>query len=581
MLPLHVSAMDPPWKKKEPNSFAVDAQIRERKRLATEQSPVDMEKGLAEIEQVGIDETWKDVETIAPNKIIPSLPVSAEQVLRDLQQENRIQQQQEAVDTFSRLIRLTQVGKTMVCLQALDILNMPKTAEIFLASNIGVDWKSTPLILNNGEQPVPLIISASDGEAHYTSVIPSIIPAGVQMTVHGVTTTAPTKIPTQEENLQVRKLVMETLETYYGSQVRELFPGFDQNNNALMASEIGGIFGMIEENALVEHSEHSAKSDHAKRQEALALVEETNKEVNERLASPNKALAQAVWHVGEAVVRSAGVAVKTVANIVMSKIGRGALVGATTGVTATLAHVGILAETANSAPAFVFSGLAGALVGTIMGHPVGLNEREAPYAVISSSILTLMAVPFLPHVSLLATAATLGGIGAVAGGLPFILKNPAAVTAAAQQAWNHYTPDVALEKARTALYRWRNPAEGYTSALTLMQQTQEMDLKAMENLYSFFESFISVNHIAAIGEKKADENAILPQTMTSPEVMTLQKARDILINQINQRIHYREDLMGTLQEKLNAIKEKKTLIEQQAQAIFHSSTFRMNYPRGI
>ncbi len=114
-----------------------------------------------------------------------------------------------------------------------------------------------------------------------------------------------------------------------------------------------------------------------------------------------------------------------------------------------------------------------------------------------------------------------------------------------------------------------------------MQQTQEMDLKAMENLYSFFESFISVNHIAAIGEKKADENAILPQTMTSPEVMTLQKARDILINQINQRIHYREDLMGTLQEKLNAIKEKKTLIEQQAQAIFHSSTFRMNYPRGI
>ena len=552
-------------------------ETEERKNIADLlQRAASMQKSIAGMEQVGTDQTWKDVETIPPNMIIRSLPLGAEQVLQHLQQENSIQQQQEAVDTFSRLIRLTRASKTMACLQIFDFRWLTPIAEAFFSVERNRSWNDIPLILNNNEPSVRLIIPASNNEARYTSIIPTIIPAGIGTTVNGVRTIAPSKIPTQEENLQVRKLVMEAFEVFYGSQVKEWFPGFDDDNSLLMTAEITHMFLIIEQEyqareisipvvttAQIRTYQQAPdalikdlimyEDDQIKRQAAMALFEQTNREVDERLTSQNKILAQAAWYGGEAVVRSAGVAVKTVANIVMSKIGRGALVGATTGVTATLAHVGILAETANSAPAFVFSGLAGALVGTIMGHPVGLNEREAPYAVISSSILTLMAVPFLPHVSLLATAATLGGIGAVAGGLPFILKNPAAVTAAAQQAWNHYTPDVALEKARTALYRWRNPAEGYTSALTLMQQAQEIDLKAMEALHAFFERFVLLNHATAVQEIENDENDILPKTMTSPEVMTLEKARDILINQIKQRIYYREDLMNRLQTKLDAI----------------------------
>jgi len=162
----------------------------------------------------------------------------------------------------------------------------------------------------------------------------------------------------------------------------------------------------------------------------------------------------------------------------------------------------------------------------------------------------VVAIPFLPHIGLLATAATLSGVGAVGGALPFALKP--GFTAATQRAWNYYAPGAALEKARGALDDWRNASAGYARTLTFLQEAQETDLEAMEVLQTFFESFVPIRNAAvAVEEAKAGEHPI------TPEAMTPAKARDILINQIKLRILYREDLMGRLQNKMESISERK------------------------
>ena len=545
------------------------------------------------MEQVGIEEIWKDAEEISSTKIVqvPSSRVRAEEALQTLQRENGVQQ--EAVKTF---LRLTRVIKTMACLEALDSISVPPMAEVFFGTHPGIVWDNLPLILNSGEPPVRLIVPASSGEANYTSIAPSIIPAGSATLVNDVRTTAPNKVPTAAENRQVRTLIMEALQAYCGPEAREWFPNFDQNDRPVMAREISAIFETIEdkyeenENPIPTEASHlqahlqdaktlienlatkesdvknlaAKEGDEAKRLEAQALFKQTN----EKLASPNKALAEAAWYAGETMVRGVGFVSGTVAGI---KPISGAVVGATTAAIATFADAGIIAYGATPGAAFSGSSVIGAGVGTMMGHAIGFDEKEAQQAIVSSCILTLVAIPFLPHISLLATAGTLSGVGAVGGALPFALKP--GVTAAAQRASNYYAPGATLEIARGALHDWRNSNKDCAGrTLAFLQQAQETDLEAMEALHTFFEVFIPVKNGAhAVEETKAEKHPITPETMT-PSV-----ARDILINQIKLRILYREDLMMRLQNNTESIKAR----EQQSRAILQSSDFRTRYSRGL
>ncbi|MBX9578130.1 MAG: hypothetical protein K2W97_06615 [Chthoniobacterales bacterium] len=559
------------------SSGAPEAERAQRNEIAVLlQRAAQMEESITRMEQVGIDETWKEVETMAPATIVqePSPRVRGEQILQARQRENGVQQ--EAVNT---LIRLTQASKTMVCLKAIDFFAPTSITTAFTTANIGRQWANLPLILNDSERPVRLIIPASESQSNYALVTPTIIPAGTRTIVDGVRTTAPTRVPSAAESRQVRTLIMEALEVYCGPKVNELFPDLDRVDTPLMIGEINEIFSKIAEyqgnenqngtatteapqipaslgdaDALVENSP-TKESDEAKRLEAQALFRQTN----ERLRSPNKALAQAAWYAAETVVRGVGFVGGTTAGI---KPIRGAVIGATTAAAATFAHAGIIAH-AGPGAAFSAGGVTGASVGTIMGHAVGLDEREVQQAIISSCILTLVAVPFLPHASLLAATATLGGVGAVGGALPFTFKP--GVASAAQRVWNYYAPGAALEKAKEA---WENSSGVITHTLTLMQQTQETDLEAMEALHDFFESFVQVENAASAAQMQCNLSSVSSSSASrssspaldveeirvneraiTPETLTPTRARDILINQMKLRILYREDLMMRLQNK--------------------------------
>ncbi len=566
-----------------------------------------MEQYVAKMEQEGSNETLQDAETIASKEMaqVASSENSAEQA--SLYEAHL---QQEAGDVFTRLSR---ASKTMACLQACNLVAPSSMAESFFAQHVGglkingqlIRWDEVPLILNNGKSPVPLIVPATEGELQYTLVIPSIIPAGASITVDGVTTTARNvMIPPGEENLGVRKLVMEAFEAFYGPQVRDIFSDFDQKTDVLNVLEISNMFLAIskkyEENN-TSIPEGAAQIENCLQNDRFLLqgiarrkfFEQTHDEVNERLASSNKPLNQLAWYAAETVVRSVGAVAKTVANIMLSKIGCGACVGATTATITTLAQAGLITQAASSLTAFSVTNVLGAGGGRMMGNALGLHEKEVQRSVVISSILTLALIPFFPHASLLVTVPTLGGIGAAGGALPFLFK-PSIVTAAAQHAWDHYAPGTALEKARTALSYLINPYDGYRRTLKLMKEAQEIDVEEQEKLHNFFNSFALVKISTATDSTKeepspsssstttaAAEAMKADETIIAPEPMSPARAYDILKNQIDLMLRRRGDLISRLQIKLDALKEKKQLIEQQAQAIFHSSDFRMYYPRGI
>ena len=552
-----------------------------------------MEESVAQMEQVGIDKTWKEVETMAPATIVqvPSPRVRAEQTLQALQRENGVQQ--EAVNT---LIRLTQASKTMVCLKALDFITFPMSpiAVAFITANHGADWGSIPLILNNSERPVRFIIPASEGQLNYTLVPPTIIPAGTRTIVDGVRTTAPTRVPSAEESRQVRTLIMEALQVYFGPEVRECFPDFDKDDRPLMAGEISGVFATMEEKyqenknqngtatteapqipaSLRDIAENLAlsQSNEAKQLEAQALFEKGHKSLTRPL---DGTLARAAWYAGETVVRSAGVVAGTIAGL-SSKVGRGVLVGAAIPAT------------------FAVGGAIGARAGAFVGNIVGLDEREANQTIIGS-YLALAAVPFVPHASLLAAAAAISSFGAVGGAAASVYH---ALPASAEGVLNHYSPGLALEKMKEALRDWSGATVTHT--LTLMQQAQETDLEAMEALHDFFESFVQVENAASAAKMQCNLSSVSSSSASrssspaldvektrvneraiTPETLTPARARDILINQIKLRILYREDLMMRLQNKAESVKAIEQQAEQQSRATFQSSDFRTRYPRGL
>lgn len=420
---------------------APEEELPQRNKIATLlQRAAQMEESIVQMEQVGIDATSSIAETIAPANIVqvPSPRIRAEQALQALQRENEVHQ--EALD---HLIRLIRASKTMVCLKALDFFTLPMSpiTSAFMSANQGVNWETTALTLNNSERPVRLIIPAFEGQSNYTSVVPMIILAGTKTTVNGVTMTAPRRIPTAEENRQVRKLIVEALQAYYGPRVSELFPDLDRVDTPLMVRKISEIVAEIEEYPDNENQNGTATAEAPQIPASLGDAEklmlntsdidklqEAKEHFDTAREIPSKTLAQAAWYAGETVARGAGVVGGTIAGV-SKEAATGALIGAACATAGALySHGGAGALVPLEAFAF------GVTLSNIFGTIGNLEETESNRAVIGSSIAALAAVPFIPHATLLATVATMGGFGAVGGAIS--LAGPSA-PAAAERAVNY------------------------------------------------------------------------------------------------------------------------------------------------
>ena len=525
------------------------------------------EESIADIEQEAIDDSARNIDTIAHQ--VPSSRIRAEQALQALQNENRLHQ--EAMDTFIRLMRTTKESGTMAALKIFDFENMTDIGGSVWSNNQGFDWKNAVLILNNDPiNPVELCIPAVNQENRSASIIPQIIPSGVRTNVNGVTFNAPVRQPTPEENLQIRKLIKEAFDCYYGPENRERWlPKLNTTDDPVKAEELAHAFS--EADRLVNESNSNPEqpqeiqavlllnSDETKRREVEAFFNRANESLT---TSHHKLLAQAAWHAGETMARGAGVLGKTVADVSLSRVGPGALAGATTGASLAIGYYAFHPLN-NVQERLEFVAVGSSLIGYGVAGAFGLDSREANQAVIAGSLLSVAAALFFPHASLLATAVRMSSAGALGGALPFAGD----LVHAAQGAWNHYAPGVAFEKAKEALgdMSWTN----INHTLGLMQQGQQIDLEAMQALHNFFdENFLHLEQSSAGSEM-------------SGEAMSPTRVREILIGQIKLRILYREDFINRLQSKIADIKKRELPTEKESQAIFNSTDFRRRYPRGL
>ena len=109
---------------------------------------------------------------------------------------------------------------TMACLRILDFADLhDETTKIFEA-NQGDEVANKKVILNNGQPPVSLAVPMPGTPNEWTSVVPSMIPAGIKTRFPDergiwIEMEALNREPTSEESQQVRGLIQKALGGYY------------------------------------------------------------------------------------------------------------------------------------------------------------------------------------------------------------------------------------------------------------------------------------------------------------------------------------------------------------------------------
>lgn len=149
----------------------------------------------------------------------PFPEVRDDQALNELQHDNEVAHQ--FLNGLNELVALIKAQKTMVCLNAIDYMNLSPESEPFYANNRGGDASTIKLIMNDPAKPFLLAVSSSDDNGFVAYVTPSIIPAGAKLFVKNASggyglSTAPSTEQTPEQNREVRKLIKESFTTSYG-----------------------------------------------------------------------------------------------------------------------------------------------------------------------------------------------------------------------------------------------------------------------------------------------------------------------------------------------------------------------------
>lgn len=121
-------------------------------------------------------------------------------------------------DQFALALKEKRAQKTIASLRAIDVTSGTDLSSMLWSLIIGRshDPHESTLILNNGEPPFWQHIPATGDQQCYTSIIPAIIPVGLKMYLDNSdqASVVPSRIPTAEENQQVRSLIKEALEVH-------------------------------------------------------------------------------------------------------------------------------------------------------------------------------------------------------------------------------------------------------------------------------------------------------------------------------------------------------------------------------
>ena len=455
----------------------------------------------------------------ASNATVTQVLMPPEQAVQDLKQ---------SIDETGRLARaleeFLEIAPTMACLRALNLEGLsPESMKLFEA-NRGRNLGDKKLILNTGEPPVriPMLIPGKKDE--WTSIIPSIIPAGIKVNVpdeHGkwIEMQAPDREPRSAEQNQVKTLIKKALSSYCGSSEGE--EKLSEYTEAIKVKDVAIMVEDIDQRSLVASMPELLQKK-ASPGEGLLL-----QEMRQHLSSPYVPLLEGLGATAQLIARSAA-AVTTTA----IETGKGGLEGALYG--------GVVGAIAGIMPTMVMgSGATLALgastaanVGTIGGASGGMaasylktgsppkigNNTSADYVVpgaILGSVIGGGGAVIAAHAGVPAvTAAT----GAMAGGfIGAINRFPSAV----QNSLKYFSLQDTWKKSINAFSRW---SSGGSELVQLIQQANTTDEKMKGDLEKFFEPF-----------KQNSE---------------YQKIKEVLIHQIEQRMEERIAIMNQLNRKI-------------------------------
>jgi hypothetical protein len=245
---------------------------------------------------------------------------------------------------------------TIPCLRACSISSFPMTEEatILLLVNANrwktiKDIKERPLIFNKddlggmGENRVALFVR-EEGDNN-SPVVPSIIPSGVMSHVHGRTYIAPDRIPSSEENKEVRNYIKESLKLCYRDRgtaaQQEIINNFQVHEEPMTVDMINQLIVALDahagddRNIIVALDAHAGDDRNkefdvlskpfARRivpphveasQDHLTTVQQRHGEDQEQtriltkiLTNDQQDLLKALWYSGETVVRAGGAVV--------------------------------------------------------------------------------------------------------------------------------------------------------------------------------------------------------------------------------------------------------------------------------
>lgn len=139
------------------------------------------------------------------------------------------EQDQQLINALKR----NRARKTMAALKAIDVCSRTDLSSSLWALITGrmttTQALQAVLIFNDRTTPFYLRIPASGTQARFSTLAPMIVPVGFPTYLEDGSQgpVVPNRVPTAEENQQIRKLIKDTLDIYYGCNVPERMAQLD------------------------------------------------------------------------------------------------------------------------------------------------------------------------------------------------------------------------------------------------------------------------------------------------------------------------------------------------------------------
>ena len=423
--------------------------------------------------------------------------------------EDQIAKQLEETKKLANVLEeIFNIAPTMALLRALDISgSFPEGTRLF-ALNHG-NLAERKLILNNGTPPVRIAILIPGEDDKYTSIVPPIIPAGIETSIPDpnnpgswISMKAPTREPSSGENQQVRALIQKALRLYYGeSKVQKKLPQSQADNNITIWDVSNMIVGIHEmtpkaktDGLIVPGGDQS-------------LLQHADQVIN----SPYTLLLEGVVAAAEFAVRGAGVVANTSFET-LKGAAEGAAVGAAVGVGGFMA---VMTPGAAAVQVITSSGASGSIVGAVAGGASGFetgffqlgrpSTRGDNTSVARSVEGTVVGTAIGVGAGALAASSlgvsgggmlgTMAVAGAAAGG---VMGARNKFSSAIESSLRYFAPQQALEKSMEAFSKFAQSTTAFSNfdAQTKMfedlKNANEADKNLKNAIIGAFQPFLGI-----------------------------------------------------------------------------------------